>query len=415
MAPKRDLVTVLLVLSAISLAQQTTDRSLGDGLLQGALTAPGSPSFHLKAAITGRDDGDSGDVEIFWVNPSKWRRTIDSLAFSQTLVVNGTEVSEQDSDDYFPVSLQVLVIAMTDPRSLVDFLGPGDELLAPANGGTKAPSLCAHLGIKTSSGMEMMCLQGPNKNTDVIGATGQRISFTDYQDFKGKRVARLLIRGRQIAQVTELTELKKPDDKMFAIESPTPIEKQLHIVTLQESELRSQAMQPLEVIWPQVLDGATTGPSSYYVSIDRTGSIRETLTIKSANERANESALRQIEKWKFKPVVKDGIPVQAGAILTFTTDTRAWGPPNPLTDTEARKLASNISDPIFPPGTASGASCTVRIAIDDQGNLIEAIAGEGTPGLFGPCYQAVKMWQFHPILQDGQPRPYRAELVFHAP
>ncbi len=263
--------------------------------------------------------------------------------------------------------------------------------------------------------MEMICHQGPYKDLESIVSPTQGVSFANYEDFKGKKVARILIRRTQMVRVTELSELKKPDDTTFAVESPTPIEKQLHIVTLQEAELRGQAMQPLEIIWPQALDGATTGPSSYYVSIDRTGSIRETVIVKSANERANESALRQIEKWKFKPVVKDGIPVQAGGILTFTTDTRAWGPPNPLTDAEARKLASNVSDPIFPPGTASGASCTVRIAIDEEGNLIEAIAGEGTPGLFGPCYQAVKMWQFHPILQDGQPRPYRAELVFHAP
>ncbi|MFZ0285560.1 MAG: energy transducer TonB [Terriglobales bacterium] len=414
MSPVR-LVVAMLVLSAISLAQQATDRSAGDGLLQGALTAPGSPSFHLKAAITGRDDGDSGDVEIFWVNPSKWRRTINSPAFSQTLVVNGTQVSEQNSDDYFPVTLQVLLAAMTDPRPLIESLGPGDRLLTKANGGTKPPPICEHFNPRSSVGMEMICHQGPYKDLESIVSPTQGVSFANYEDFKGKKVARILIRRTQMVRVTELSELKKPDDTTFAVESPTPIEKQLHIVTLQEAELRGQAMQPLEIIWPQALDGATTGPSSYYVSIDRTGSIRETVIVKSANERANESALRQIEKWKFKPVVKDGIPVQAGGILTFTTDTRAWGPPNPLTDAEARKLASNVSDPIFPPGTASGASCTVRIAIDEEGNLIEAIAGEGTPGLFGPCYQAVKMWQFHPILQDGQPRPYRAELVFHAP
>ena len=86
---------------------------------------------------------------------------------------------------------------MTDPRSLIDFLGPRDQLLAPPNGGTKAPSVCGHLSIKTSSGMEMMCLQGPNKNTDVIGTGRQGVSFTEYQDFKGKKVARLLIRGPQ--------------------------------------------------------------------------------------------------------------------------------------------------------------------------------------------------------------------------
>lgn len=415
MLARHSLVPLLSILSALWIAQQPVHGPSSEGLLQSTLTAPDSPPFHLKAAISERGYQDSGEVEMYWVNPTMWRRTISSPEFSQTLVVNGTQVFEQDSDDYFPVSLQVLVTAMTDARSLIESLGPGDRILTKANGGTKPPPICEHFNPRSSVGMEMICRQGPYKDMESIGSTTQSVSFADYQDFKGRKVARLLIRATQIVHVNELTELKDPDRKMFAIESPTPIEKQLRVVMLKEAELRSHAMQPLEIIWPQVLDGVTTGPSSYYVSIDRNGSIRETVIIKGANERANESALRQIEKWKFKPVVKDGAAAQAAGMLTFMTDTRAWGPANPLTDAEARKLASNVSDPIFPRGTASGASCTVRIAIDEEGNLIEAIAGEGTTGLFGPCYQAVKMWQFHPILQDGQPRPYRAELKFQAP
>jgi hypothetical protein len=402
-------------LSTAAFAQQLDTGGRNGGLLQTPLTAPGNPSFHLKATVSDRDQQGSGEIEIYWVNPTKWRRTISSAEFSQTLVVNGAQVFEQDSDDYIPLSLQTLLIAMTDPQPLIDALRPGDKLATKANGGTKPPAICSHLNLSRTTGGQMMCHEGPYRDLETIGPAGHNVSFAEYQDFKGKKVARLLIVSRETARVTELTELKKADDAIFVIESPTPIEKRIRVATLQESELRSQATQPLEIIWPQVLDGATTGPSSYYLSIDRNGSIRETVIIRSANERANESALRQIEKWTFKPMIKDGVPVQAEGSLTFTTDTRAWGPANPLSDAEVRKLASNVSDPIFPPGTALGASCTVRIAIDEEGNLIEAIAGEGTPGLFAPCYNAVQMWQFHPVMQDGQPRPYRAEIKFQAP
>jgi hypothetical protein len=414
MLRRNHLVGILcLVLSSATFAQQSGTRATNHALLHTSLTAPGSPSFHLKATIADRDNQDSGEIEIYWVNPTKWRRTINSTQFSQTSIVNGTRVFEQDSDDYFPLSLHLVLTAMTDPQSLLDAFAPAE--LATRASGTKPPPVCEHLRSGGSMSMEMLCRQGPFREMETIGAPSDQISFADYQDFKGRKIARLLIRSRQVTRVTELTELQRPDDKLFSIDEPTPPGKCLRVVTLQEPELRSQAMQPLEIIWPQVLDGATTGSSSYYLSIDRNGEVRELAIAQSTNERANESALRQIEKWKFRPLIKDGVPVQVEGALTFATDTRAWGPANPLTDAEARKLASNVSDPIFPPGTAPGALCTVRIAIDDEGNLIEAIAGEGTPGLFGPCYHAVKMWQFHPILQDGQPRPYRAELVFHAP
>src|ERR1700691_2330307 len=190
MSPARSVVAILLVLSALSLGQQTANRSSGDDLLQAALTAPGSTSFHLKAVITGRDDGDSGDVEMYWVNPSKWRRTINSPVFSQTLVVNGTGISEQDSDDYLPLSLQTPLIAMTDSQPLIDSLRPRDRFETKANGGTKPPEICAHLNLQRSSpGAEMMCHQGPYKDMETIGAPGHNVSFAEYQDFKGKKVA----------------------------------------------------------------------------------------------------------------------------------------------------------------------------------------------------------------------------------
>jgi hypothetical protein len=405
---------ICLGMSAASLAQQPAASSPHCGLFQATLTKPGNPAFHLKAEINDRDGSESGDVEIYWVSPAKWRRTIDTHAFSQTLVVSGDQVSEQDSEDYFPLALQTLLSAMTDPQPLLDALAPDEKVSGHANGGTKPPPFCAHFDPNSSPGMQMICRVGLYKDMETIpGVRG--VSFADYQDFKGMKVARLLTARTLTARVTELTDLKEPESSMFSIDTPTPPEKQLRVVTLPESELRALALQPLEIIWPQPLDGATTGRSSYYLSIDRSGNVSATLVVKDTNERANESALRQIEKWKFKPATQDGTPVQAGGILTFDTDTRAWGPANPLTDAEVRKLASNIVGPVFPSGTPSGASCTVRVAIDEEGNLIEAMAGEGTHGLFMPCYHAVQMWVFHPIMEGGKPRPYRGEIKFQAP
>lgn len=121
-------------------------------------------------------------------------------------------------------------------------------------------------------------------------------------------------------------------------------------------------------------------------------------------------------KWKFKPLIKDGVPVQAESILTFTTNTRAFGPPAPLSDAEVRKLATNIVDPVIPPGTApSGTSYTLSAAIDHEGHVIEVIAGEGPPDLFQPCYQAMQKWHFSPWMENGQPRPYRAQITFKVP
>src|SRR5579863_4981721 len=71
-------------------------------LVQGKLIEPGASPFHLRAAITENTDPDEHvEVEMFWAAPDKWRRTIKSDEFSQTLVVNGEKTFEQDSADYF--------------------------------------------------------------------------------------------------------------------------------------------------------------------------------------------------------------------------------------------------------------------------------------------------------------------------
>ncbi len=122
-----------------------------------------------------------------------------------------------------------------------------------------------------------------------------------------------------------------------------------------EAELRSLALESTDIIWPQVLeDNNTRGETSYYVSVDRSGQVREILPLSVSVERADDTARRQIMKWKFKPAIKDGAPVQAEAVLNFHFDTRAYGPAKPLTDAETRELpATNTVDPILRAGAKS--------------------------------------------------------------
>ncbi|MGA2857844.1 MAG: energy transducer TonB [Candidatus Sulfotelmatobacter sp.] len=379
------------------------------------MTEPGGTPFHLQAVITERaDPNENIDIEMSWVAPDKWRRVIRSQGFSQTLIVNGDKVFEQDSDDYFPLGIQVLATAMVDPKPILDAVRPGDRVLTKANGASDES------GRTCFDAARRMCGVGRYGLMESLGAPGRSMDFMDYQKFKGKRAARLLVLhidpGDSLqARVTTLGEFKS-DETPFLISEPTPKEKQIRSVIVPESELLDLALQPAEVIWPQVLeDNRTTGETSYYVSLDRSGQVREILPLSVEVERADDSARRQIMKWRFKPVIRDGVPVQAEAVLNFHFDTRAYGPRSPLTDAEVRKLATNTIDPEFPPGTPTGATCNIRIAVDSDGRVIEEIAVDGTPRLGTVCMRAIGKWRFSPILENGQPRPYRAEIAFRVP
>ncbi|HKN60567.1 MAG TPA: hypothetical protein VJW93_05300 [Candidatus Acidoferrales bacterium] len=397
-------------------AQVSTPSTNPPVVVQATLTAAGSPAFHLKAVVTEQGDpGPKSEVEIFWKAPNEWRRTIESPGdFSQTLIVAGDKVFEQDSGDYFPLWLRTLASVIVDPKPVLDAFRPGDIVLTKANGASDES------GKSCFPDRPKLCMTHPFGLWEQVAAAGHSVDFTNYQSFHGKRVARLLIYNMSVGdsyrvRVTELSDLKKSDPKLFLIPQPTPPNQQLRSATVAEEELRSQALQPLEIVWPQVLDGATTGKTSYYVCVDRSGNVREVLPLSVAVERADRPAERQIAGWKFKPVLRDGVPVQAETIMNFDFNTRAYGPAAPLMDAEVRKLASGIVEPIYPPGTPSGTALTLNVAVDSDGTLIEIIPGDGARDLVSPCMEAIRKWHFSPMLENSTPRPYRAHVTFRVP
>lgn len=330
------------------------------------LTAPGSPPFHLKAVTEESDGAAKTQIEIYWVGPLQWRRTIRGEGFSQTMIVNQGKTFEEDSSDYFPLGLRAVMGALVHPQSYTG---------------------------------------------------GLRVRYAHFRNFAGKSVPWLVYASPQYgngwkARIAELTVLHNPDKQLFSMPKQTPREQQILVKSLGEEDFLALSEHKQQIIWPQVLDGPVTGTAQFYVSIDWTGAVREVYPIRIDNERAYESACRQIMRWKFKPATRDGIPTQAQSVLSFSMNTRAWGPGDPLSDEEARKLASNMVEPVFSRGARAGAVCTMRAAIDSDGQLIEVIGSSEPPGLSGPCYEAIKKWHFNPILENGEPRPYRAEIRF---
>jgi len=201
-----------------------------------------------------------------------------------------------------------------------------------------------------------------------------------------------------------------------AAPASTAPQQEIRTVTLSQGDLQPLALRPLEIIWPQVLDGPLSGDALYRVTVDPTGTVIDVQPANMNVERSNDSVIRQIMRWKFKPPTQDGVPVQAEVVWTFHFNTRAFGPSEPLTEAEARKLATKIVVPSFPPGTPSGKTCSMRIAVDSDGYLIEVI-GDVCPGddLYIPSLHAIQSWQFKPVFENGEPRPYRSEITFRTP
>ncbi len=396
---------------------------------QSKLTSPGSAAFHLKATIIETTNPDStykGEIEEYWMSPEKWRRIVASPGFSQTLIVNGDQVSEQDKGDYFPWWLNDLVTAMFDPPPILDGLSKLSASL-PKLSGSEHSNSCARLQMKVgtapaeNTAFLVFCFEGSHGLLESAVAPGYEAEFKDYREFKNKRVARQLVidpePGTTIeARVTELTELTNPDESLFAVAQATPPEERIGRISVPEATVRSLSEYTPDILWPSVRSGNTSGVLSRYISVDRSGHVREAWPLNSDNAGLEDPAREQVMMWQFRPTKIHDAPVQIETVLTLPFNTKIGDPIPILSDEEARKLATTIVEPVFPPGSSKGTEVKVQVGVSLDGT-VNGIANSyhvPTP-LFMAAHRAVRQWHFRPYLRDGKPDIFGADIIFRVP
>lgn len=391
------------------------------------LTLPGSAPFHLKAVIVESTNPDSdykADVEEYWLSPTKWRRTINSSHFSQTLIANGDSFSEQDTGDYYPFWLRDLVTAIFEPLPMLEQLKHvTGKMRAPAGGAqsTSCSRFQQTVGLPPAqmSEFSVFCFEGSHGLLDYVVSPGYDADFKNYKKFNGKFVARRIVTdpepGTTIeAKITSLDELSAPSDDLFIVQRQTPQDDRLAFVRVDQSLLRSDPVNAPEIVWPTVRDGKTAGALSIYVSLDRTGHVRETWPLNSDNARLDDEVRAQAMKWQFKPVLENGMPVQAESVFTFAFNTKTANAIPVLSDAEARALATNIVEAVIPPGAAkSGTPFTVRVSVEADGKIegVENI-NDLPDAVFVPTAQALEKWHFKPYLRNGKPDEFKADITF---
>ncbi len=363
------------LLTTTALAADHDKVSLGvladQAVQQSKLILPGSKPFHLKATIVETTNPESSyhaQVEEYWVSPTKWKRTIESPHFSQTLVVNADAVSEKNTGDYFPFWLNELVTAMVDPLPMLDVLDKTNSELAKPHGSEKS-TVCADLHFRVDRWV--ICFAGDHGVLGSVFTKGYAAEFKDYQKFGERRVARQVVidpePGTTIeAKITALTELTQPDDQIFAIQESTPPAERIKRIKIAEDTFRKLVTGSTEIIWPPMGGGPAAGGCAVYASADRNGHIREVWPEGCDNDGLEEPLREQVKKWQLTAAASDGAPVQVEALLSFAFHTTVDNshPLPQLSDAEVRKLATDIVEPVFPPGSAkSGTEFAIDISV----------------------------------------------------
>lgn len=297
----------------------------------------------------------------------------------------------------------------------------------PKPSGSEHSSSCARLQMKVgtppaeNSAFMVFCFEGSHGLLESAVTPGYGAEFKDYRDFKTRRIARRLViypePGTTIeAKVTELTELTSPDESLFTVQKSTPPTERTARTVVSEGTARSLLESAPDILWPSVRSGKTSGVLSIYISVDRSGHVRETWPLNSDNAGLNDPARDQVMKWQFKPAKMHDVPVQIETVLTLPFNTKIGDPIPILSDAEARNLATKAIEPAFPPGIAKGTEVKVQIGVSLDGtvNGVGNLYNVPTP-LFVAASGAVRQWHFRPYLRNGKPDVFGADIVFHVP
>jgi outer membrane biosynthesis protein TonB len=162
-----------------------------------------------------------------------------------------------------------------------------------------------------------------------------------------------------------------------------------------------------------VREGKTEGVMSVYVSVDRSGQVREVWPLASNNPGLNEAAREQLLHWQYRPYNNGGLS-QMEAVLTFAFATRIENPIPVLSDAEARKLATRVVEPVIPAGKArKGTKFALRISVDEAGNVQSVLNQDKVaPALYTAGTAALKQWRFRPYMNHGKPDRFYADITF---
>ncbi|MFZ0639276.1 MAG: energy transducer TonB [Candidatus Acidiferrales bacterium] len=296
------------------------------------ITLPGGAPFHLRATVfegTNRDnDNYNAEIEEDWAAPDKWRRTVKTSKFSETLTLNGGKVSAQIDGDYYPLWLRTLVDAIFDPGAPlqgVDMTKSSDNPILSLGGETPT---CRRFGYRVgippvgNTIFASYCFQGGLLQS--IFKPGYSAEYSKYKKVGEKQVAHRIQEyiepGTTLeADIVDLNEPATLDNSLFNVDQPSG---PLQTITLNEQDFRALALYAPDIHqWPTIGDGKPVGTLSIYVCVDRQGTVREIYALNSDNPYMTDAASKQVMGWKFKPVSNNGEPVQIESILTFAYQT----------------------------------------------------------------------------------------------
>jgi len=359
------------------------------------LDQPGTKPFHLKAVLApsrGSEGGSdrTGEVEIWWVSPTQWRREVRSPEFHQIDVVNGSKEWQKNEGDYFPEWLRETAVALIHP---VPYLDQVLDQVKDADVKRFAGSTYFSWATMSTDGKVR---KGEGASIAITDSTGLVFYggdlgwgglFKDYQKFNSRMVARTVSVGSPevTARVTTLEDLRDVPAGFFDADAPGGDTSLLQTMLVSETSLRQNLLPTQPVVWPPLPNGPLEGVLTTEVVVDRTGKVRDVGTIVTDNPGLNEEAGKAIAAMQFKPYLQNGVPVQVVSRITMPFKTVR--PTGVETFDSARNYFEHGRHVSFP---AAGSGLPYVLHATFQARLSD---GEVATGTYTDTWESANRWR----------------------
>lgn len=290
------------------------------------LDQAGTHPFHLKAELApsaerDKDSGRTGEVEIWWQSPTRWKRELRSPGFHQIEIVNASQDWQKNEGDYFPEWLRETAIELVKP------IPPLQQVLSQIkDGDIKRIGPMTNVSWTTDSGTaevhnvlrSWVALQESSGLLLYAGGFGWDGDFKDYKSFRGRMIPRTVAVGspQVTAKVLTLEDLGDIPSAFFDASQNGADTHLLRTELVDETTLRKNLLPVEPIAWPPVKDGSLEGNVTTEIVIDREGRVREMGVVVSENAAMNETGKAAVANLRFKPFVINGVPVQVMAQIT---------------------------------------------------------------------------------------------------
>ena len=297
------------------------------------LDRAGTKPFHLKAVLApslerDKDSGRTGEVEIWWQSPTRWKRELRSPEFHQIEIVDGSREWQKNEGDYFPEWLREMATELVKPIPALEevldhaksaqvrnFDNPVNRSLSMVNIDWVTNTGTAEVRNIRRSGVALRASTGELLYAYGFGWGGE---FKDAQNFHGRMVARTVSLGSPevTAKVLELEELGEVPAAFFDAGAEGGDPRPLQTLLIDETTLRKNLLPGKPITWPPLQDGVLQGNVTTEVVVDREGRVRDISSIISENSRINDAGRQQIAAMRFNPFLLNGVPVQVMSQVT---------------------------------------------------------------------------------------------------